>query len=65
MAVVPKRKTSKQRKNLRRSHHALSLATLVECKHCKQSIIPHQACKYCGFYKDIKVLKNAINDKIK
>ncbi|PWC08984.1 50S ribosomal protein L32 [Mycoplasmopsis arginini] len=65
MAIVPKRKTSKQRKNLRRSHHALTAVTLVECKHCKQSIIPHQACKYCGFYKEEKVLKNAVNDKIK
>ncbi|MGX9359223.1 50S ribosomal protein L32 [Mycoplasma sp. 2575] len=65
MAIVPKRKTSKQRKNLRRSHHALSPITLVECKHCKQSIIPHQTCRYCGFYKEEKVLKNVINDKIK
>ncbi|WP_027122869.1 50S ribosomal protein L32 [Metamycoplasma spumans] len=65
MAVVPKRKTSKQRKHLRRSHHALTAATLVECKQCNQQIIPHQACKYCGFYKGEKVLKNALNDKIK
>ncbi|WP_373438724.1 50S ribosomal protein L32 [Metamycoplasma equirhinis] len=65
MAIVPKRKTSKQRKHLRRSHHALNATTVVECSHCKQLIIPHQACEYCGFYKGSKVLKNAFNDKIK
>ncbi|WP_373438695.1 50S ribosomal protein L32 [Metamycoplasma equirhinis] len=37
----------------------------MECSHCKQLIIPHQACEYCGFYKGSKVLKNAFNDKIK
>lgn len=65
MAITPKRKTSKQRKHLRRSHHALDEVTLIECPQCKQPIIPHQACKYCGFYKSKKVIKKAINDKIK
>ena len=65
MAIVPKRKTSKQRKALRRSQHALEATTLVECKNCKQQIIPHQACKYCGFYKGKKIIKEALNDKIK
>ncbi|AXE60642.1 50S ribosomal protein L32 [[Mycoplasma] phocae] len=65
MAIVPKRKTSKQRKHLRRSHHALNVVTLTECNNCKQQIIPHQACKYCGFYKGTKFIKVALNDKIK
>ena len=65
MAITPKRKTSKQRKALRRSHHALDIATLVECANCKQQIIPHQACQYCGFYKGKKIIKEAYNEKIK
>ncbi|AWX69255.1 50S ribosomal protein L32 [[Mycoplasma] anseris] len=65
MAIVPKRKTSKQRKHLRRSHHALEANTLVACANCKQQILPHMACKYCGFYKGIKVIKEALNDKVK
>ena len=65
MAVVPKIKTSKQRKHLRRSHHALVAPTLVECSQCKNLITPHQACENCGFYRGRKVIKEAINDKIK
>ncbi|AWX42725.1 ribosomal protein L32 [Metamycoplasma cloacale] len=65
MAIVPKRKTSKQRKHLRRSHHALTATTVVECQNCKQSIIPHTACQFCGFYKGKKVIKESLNDKIK
>lgn len=32
MAIVPKRKTSKQRKHKRRTHHALIPQNLVDCK---------------------------------
>ncbi|ASI53932.1 50S ribosomal protein L32 [Metamycoplasma hyosynoviae] len=63
--IVPKRKTSKQRKALRRSHHALKPATLALCNNCKQAIIPHTICEFCGFYKGKKEIKEAINDKIK
>lgn len=34
MAIVPKRKTSKQRKHKRRTHHALIPQNLVDCKNC-------------------------------
>ncbi|WP_416371682.1 50S ribosomal protein L32 [Metamycoplasma hominis] len=50
---------------MRRSHHALVAPTLVECSQCKNLITPHQACENCGFYRGRKVIKEAINDKIK
>ncbi|OYD26716.1 50S ribosomal protein L32 [Mycoplasma testudineum] len=57
MAIVPKRKTSKQRRNKRRTHDALSVSTTVECNNCAKQIEPHKICKFCGFYKGTKYLE--------
>ena len=43
MAIVPKRKTSKQRKRTRRSHHALSQPNLTTVNGEK---IPHRLVKF-------------------
>lgn len=40
----------------RRSHHALKVANLVECKNCKALKTPHRVCDACGFYKGRKAL---------
>ncbi|MGY5139441.1 50S ribosomal protein L32 [Mycoplasmopsis gallinarum] len=55
MAIVPKRKTSKQRKHKRRTHHALDLPNLVACSNCSKMIQQHKVCPNCGFYKGKKV----------
>ncbi|AIA29392.1 50S ribosomal protein L32 [Mycoplasmopsis californica] len=52
MAIVPKRKTSKQRKHKRRTHDALVPQNLVACKNCSSFIQQHRVCQKCGFYKD-------------
>lgn len=57
MGALPKRKISKQRKNQRRAHHALSEPTLVTCKECGSRRIAHNVCPNCGTYKGVKVLK--------
>ncbi|CAC13497.1 50S RIBOSOMAL PROTEIN L32 [Mycoplasmopsis pulmonis] len=57
MAIVPKRKTSKQRKRKRQTHDALKVSTLVSCQNCSVQTIPHVTCKSCGFYKGRQVLK--------
>ncbi|WP_033161167.1 50S ribosomal protein L32 [[Mycoplasma] collis] len=64
MAIVPKRKTSKQRRNKRRTHDALTVPNLVQCKECKNQIQQHKVCMFCGFYKGKKVQGfTALNDK--
>ncbi|UVD81466.1 50S ribosomal protein L32 [Mycoplasma iguanae] len=64
MAIVPKRKTSKQRRNKRRTHDALPVQNLVACKNCSQLILQHRVCKFCGFYKNRKVEGYlALNDR--
>ena len=57
MAIVPKRKTSKQRKRIRNSHSALQMQNYVMCQECGEKIDQHRVCKYCGFYKGKQVIK--------
>ncbi|MXR10197.1 50S ribosomal protein L32 [Mesomycoplasma hyopneumoniae] len=64
MAIVPKRKTSKQRKHKRQSHSALKLQNLVSCSNCANKKLPHHICQFCGFYKNRKIISfKAVNDK--
>jgi large subunit ribosomal protein L32 len=47
--MVPVRKTSKTRKNKRRSHLALARPNLVACPKCGVAKLPHAACENCGY----------------
>jgi large subunit ribosomal protein L32 len=48
--AVPKRKTSKSARDMRRSHHALKPVNSVECKNCGEPKRSHHVCKACGHY---------------
>ncbi len=48
--AVPKKKVSKSRRNMRRSHHALKAVTYVECSNCGEMKRPHHVCAACGYY---------------
>ena len=45
---VPKRRTSKTKKNKRRSHDALTPPQVTACPKCGEAIFPHRACPSCG-----------------
>jgi large subunit ribosomal protein L32 len=55
--MQPKRRTSKSKKNMRRSHHALSPPTLSECPQCHEVKMPHLVCPSCGYYKGKEVIE--------
>lgn len=56
--AVPKRKTSKARRDKRRSSvWKLSAPTLVKCSHCGEYTVPHKVCSSCGFYDGKEVVK--------
>ncbi|NQU70269.1 MAG: 50S ribosomal protein L32 [Rhodospirillales bacterium] len=57
--AVPKKKTSKSRRNMRRSHHALSASAYVECANCGELKRPHHICQACGHYSDREVVEAA------
>ena len=48
--AVPKKKTSSSRRNMRRSHHALSTSAYAECSNCGELKRPHHVCGSCGHY---------------
>jgi large subunit ribosomal protein L32 len=56
--AVPKKKTSKSRKNMRRAHDFLTPPTLSTCPQCKAPKLPHRACLSCGTYKGKEVIKS-------
>ncbi len=48
--AVPKKKISRSRRNMRRSHHALKKVAYVECPNCGEHKLPHHVCESCGHY---------------
>ena len=54
--AVPKKKTSKSRKNMRRAHDFLTPPTLSICPQCKAPKLPHRTCLSCGTYKGKEVI---------
>ena len=54
--AVPKRKTSPSKRNMRRSHHALSPASFQECPNCGELKRPHNLCAACGHYNGREII---------
>jgi large subunit ribosomal protein L32 len=48
---VPKRKTSKSKRDKRRTHQKTEAPNLSECPQCGEAKLPHRACPSCGSYK--------------
>jgi large subunit ribosomal protein L32 len=57
--AVPKRKTSKSRKKMRRSHWKAPNPPIALCDHCGQPVMPHRVCPGCGYYKNRQVIEPA------
>lgn len=56
--AVPKRRTSKSKKNKRRTHWKLSVPGMTKCSHCHQLKIAHSVCNNCGYYGGREVIKS-------
>ena len=54
--AVPKRKTSKSRRNKRSSHHKIVGANIVEDKKSGEYRLPHHIDLKTGFYNGKKIL---------
>ena len=48
MAIVPKGKVSKARRNSRKANWKISTPSMVECPHCHELKANHRVCKKCG-----------------
>ena len=47
----PKRKTSKQRRDKRRTHYKAKATTTTTCQNCGATVQYHRVCPECGHYK--------------
>jgi large subunit ribosomal protein L32 len=56
---LPKKKTSKARRDQRRSHHALTPVGVSTCPSCGQPKLSHRVCPNCGSYKGRTILARA------
>jgi large subunit ribosomal protein L32 len=49
--AVPKRKTSKARRDKRRTaKERISIKQYTECPQCHEMKLPHRVCGECGYY---------------
>jgi large subunit ribosomal protein L32 len=63
--AVPKRRTSKARKNSRRANWKLSAPTLSACPQCHEPKLAHRVCGNCGYYNGKLVDASIAADKKK
>jgi large subunit ribosomal protein L32 len=53
--AVPKKKTSKARRDKRRATHSILAPALSECPQCHHPVRPHHVCRNCGHYRGREV----------
>jgi large subunit ribosomal protein L32 len=59
---VPKRRTSRAKRDRRRAHDALVAPALGKCPNCGARIAPHRACPNCGEYRGRRITTVADED---
>jgi large subunit ribosomal protein L32 len=53
---LPKQRHTKSRRDRRRAHLALQKTNFSLCPKCKEPILPHHFCQFCGTYKGREVI---------
>ncbi len=54
--AVPKGKTSRAKRDKRRSHDALGVPPQSLCPQCREPKLPHRVCPNCGTYRGREVI---------
>ena len=60
---VPKRKTSRARRDSRQSCKFIRPRPIYACPTCAEPNLPHQACPACGHYQGRQVIEGASKSK--
>ncbi len=55
--AVPKRKTSKSKRDMRRTHKKTAGPNVTTCPECGESKLPHHACPSCGMYRGRAIIE--------
>ncbi len=61
--AVPRKKVTRSKRDMRRSHLGLVAANAVECSNCGELKRPHHVCAACGHYdgREVVVAKPEID----
>ncbi len=62
--AVPKKKTSKSRRGMRRSHDALTAPNFGTCPSCGEPKLSHRVCRACGQYRGRQVITVEAEDAV-
>lgn len=54
---VPKKRTSRQKRDQRRAHWKVTAPNVGVCPKCGEPVLPHRACPNCGEYQGRSVMK--------
>ena len=54
---VPKKRTSRQKRDQRRAGWKASAPNVTLCPNCQEPKLPHHACPKCGYYKGRQVIE--------
>lgn len=58
--AVPKKRTSRRRRDMRRAHDSLKFTGAIEsCPSCGELKMRHRVCENCGTYRGRKVIEAA------
>lgn len=60
--AVPKKKTSKSKRNMRRSHDGVAVVNNAGCANCGAPKQPHHLCRSCGWYGKQQIISTAKED---
>lgn len=60
--AVPKRRTSKSRRDKRRSHDAIGTPARSLCPQCKAPKSPHRVCPHCGTYRGREIVQTEADE---
>jgi large subunit ribosomal protein L32 len=55
--AVPKRRTSRAKRNKRRAHDAIGTPARSICPRCGEPKLPHRVCGNCGTYRGREVVR--------
>ena len=55
--AVQQNRVTRSKRNMRRSHDALTSASGRECPNCGELKLPHHVCGACGYYRDREVVR--------
>lgn len=55
--AVPKKRKSRSKRDMRRSHDHVKMPSVCECPQCHEPVRPHHICKNCGTYRGRTIIE--------